>query len=59
MSANTIDVTLYLVGEDEDAAQENLPFDSEESAESFAADNEGTRVFAVDAVIDLNSIRPA
>lgn len=59
MSANTIYITLYLVGENEDAAQENMPFDSEESAESYAADNKGTRVFAVDAVIDFSSIRPA
>lgn len=59
MSANTVDITLYLVGTDEDDAQQNLPFDSEESAQSFADDNEGTVVYAVSATIDLGSIRPA
>lgn len=49
--------TLYLVGTDADDAQSKLPFDSAESAQSYQADNPGTKLYRVDAVIDFSSIQ--
>jgi hypothetical protein len=53
-----MDITLYLVGTDEDDAQQNFPFDSAESAQSYADDNPGTLVFSVTAFIDFSTIEP-
>ena len=51
-----MEITLYLVGTDADDAQQNLPFDSAESAEDFMADNPGTKLYAVTATIDFSTI---
>lgn len=53
---NAIELTLYLVGIDEEAALGNMPFDSPESAESYARDNGGLTVFTVTAYIDPATI---
>lgn len=49
-------ITLWLVGTNADDAQGNFPFDSEESAASFANDNPGTKVYSVYADIDFSTI---
>lgn len=54
-----MDITLYLVGTDEDNARETFPFDSYESAQSYSDDNEGTEVFIVNATIDFSTIERA
>lgn len=53
-----MDITLYLVGTDQDEAEANFPFDSISSARSFADDNPGTQVFSVTATIDFNTVKP-
>lgn len=56
-----MEITLYLVGSDADNAQENFPFDSYESAQSYADDGEEDHlmVFTVSATIDFSTIEPA
>lgn len=54
-----MEITLYLVGTDADDAQENFPFDSAESAESYAQDNPDTYVYTVTATIDFSTIEKA
>lgn len=51
-----MEITLYLVGVDEDDAMETFPFDSQESAEDYSKDNPGTTVFSVTARIDFSTI---
>lgn len=41
---NDLDVTVYFVGVDKNDAKANM-FDSYQSAESYANDNPGTRIF--------------
>lgn len=53
------DIILYLVGTDAENAETRWPFDSEESAYSYAADNPGLEVFTVVATLDLSTIEPA
>ena len=53
-----IELTLYLVGVDADDAQQNMPFDSYESAQSYSYDNPGTTIFTVQAKIDLTTVEP-
>lgn len=53
---NDMNITLYLVGEDEDEAQQNLLFDSQESAEDYAHDYPGSNVYSVSAVVDFTTI---
>lgn len=50
------DLTLYLVGYTEDDARESLPFDSIESAQSYA-DDQGGDIYSVTATIDLTTIQ--
>lgn len=60
--ANTIDITLYLVGADEDEAMEGLPFDSQESAEVYAGMEAGIdwrnelQIYTVQATIDFDTM---
>lgn len=54
--SNISNLILYLVGTDDENAQEGLPFDSEESAQSYADDNPGTEVYSVTATIDFDTI---
>lgn len=51
-----MDITLYLVGDDEDDAMSNAPFDSLESAQSNAEDTGGT-IYEVLAKIDFDTVR--
>jgi nitrous oxide reductase accessory protein NosL len=51
-----MEITLYLVGMNEEGAISGLPFDSIESAQSYA-DDEGGNVYSVLAVIDFGTIR--
>lgn len=54
---NPVELTLYLVGSDEDNALENLVFDSFESAESFALDqDEFVNIYSVSAYVDPSTI---
>lgn len=55
-TSNLIDLTLYVVGTDEDDALGNIPFDSEESALSYANDNPDTTIYSVTAYIDPATI---
>lgn len=48
-------ITLYLCGVDEDDAEETLPFDSLESADSYARNNRPCKVYAVDAEIHFET----
>lgn len=52
-----MEINLYLVGVDVDDACATFPFDSFESAESYAKDNPGTCIYSVGAFIDFDSIR--
>lgn len=51
-----IDLTIYLVGVNEEDALGSMPFDSAESAADYANDNPGTKVFSVNAYIDPTTI---
>ncbi len=52
-----IDLTIYLVGRDKTEALGRMPFDSEESARSYADDNgEDEKVYSVTAYIDPSTI---
>lgn len=53
---DTVDITLYLVGETEEDARERMPFDSEDSAKA-AAEYKGGEVYEVTATIDFSTIR--
>lgn len=48
-------ITLYLCGTDEDDAEGTFPFDSLESADSYAHDNRPCKVYAVDAEIHFGT----
>lgn len=50
------DITLWLVGENAEAAKESLLFDSYESAASYQRDNLGTNIYSVTAMIDFSTI---
>jgi hypothetical protein len=52
-----MEVTIYLAGEDETMAISGMPFDSYESAKSYADDNEGLNVYSVTAKIDFATIQ--
>jgi hypothetical protein len=51
-----MDITLYLVGTDEEDALNRMPFDSVESASSYADDNPGTHIYSVYALVYEESI---
>jgi hypothetical protein len=56
---NDLDITLYFVGEDEDEAQTNMPFDSYESADSYVKDhgrNSGLKIYEAKGVIDFTTM---
>ena len=53
---NDLDITVYLVGTDEDDAQENAFFDSWGEAESYRKEHPGTKVFSVEGRIDFTTI---
>jgi hypothetical protein len=50
------EVTLYLVGADEQEAKDSLLFDSEDSANDYQRDNPWMKVFAVKAYIDYSKL---
>jgi hypothetical protein len=52
-----MEITLYLVGVDEEDAITNLLFDSYETAEDFANDNPGTNIYTVDGTVDYTTIQ--
>lgn len=54
-TSNLIELTLYLVGNTEADALEGMPFDSIESADSYAND-EGGEIYEVSAWIDPTTI---
>jgi len=56
---NYVDITLYLVGADEDDARSGMVFDSEESAESYRRDEYGDdgKIYYVTAYIDFDTMR--
>ena len=57
VTGNTIDITLYLPGEDkEDAISQCFLFDSYIHAEEYCRDNPGQKVFCVTAIVDLDSV---
>lgn len=51
-----MELTIYLVGTDVDDACETFPFDSYESARSFADDNPGSNIYTVQANVDFTTI---
>lgn len=51
-----MEITLWLVGTDADDAQTNFPFHSPESAQSYADDTPGNKLFTVTATIDFSTI---
>lgn len=58
---NTIDLTLYLVGWDEDEAQGSMPFDSFESAASYRDDNRddsgSMNIYSVTSTINFDTMQ--
>lgn len=55
-SNDTIDLTLWLVGTDKEDASERFPFDSYESAKSYADDNDGMKIWAATARLDFSTM---
>lgn len=53
-----MDITLYLVGTDEEDAFGTFPFSDEDSAESYQRDNPGTQIYTVSAFVDETTIQP-
>lgn len=53
---NDLQITLYFVGTDEDDAQQNMPFDSLESAFSYQQDNPGTKIYSARGLIDFTTM---
>lgn len=53
---NDLEITMYFVGADKEAAQLGLPFDSYESAESYAKDNPGMKIFNAHGMVDLTTL---
>lgn len=54
-----MDITLFLIGPDEDTAQENVPFQDAESAENYIFDNhfgDGWNLYTVAATINFSTI---
>lgn len=59
---NDLPITLYFVGEDQDEAQENMPFDSYESADSYRKDQggvNGLRIYSASCLIDFTTMEIA
>lgn len=54
--SNKVEITVYLVGTDEDDAQGGWPFDSYRSAREFQLDNPGTKIWSVGATIDFDTM---
>lgn len=58
-----MDVTIYFLGFDADEAIDGLPFDSEESAESFRQDQEGgdseLKIFRFTVRVHASDLVPA
>jgi hypothetical protein len=52
-----MDITLYFVGTDDEDAREGIPFDSQESAESFQADNPWAKIYSVTATVNFDTIK--
>lgn len=63
---DTIELTLYLVGSDEDTARETFPFTDYTSAEGYAIDEYGAAaleagevtIYTVTATVDFTTIEP-
>jgi hypothetical protein len=54
---NDLDITLYFVGQDEGEAQEGMPFDSWDSANSYRLDQgDGYKVFSASGLIDFTTM---
>lgn len=57
---NDMDITLYFVGRTKDEAQENMPFDSYESANDFRLDNDReATVWSAEGRIDFTTMEKA
>lgn len=59
---NSLQITLYFVGENKDEAQGNMPFDSYESADSYRKDQggvNGLRIFSASGLIDFTTMEIA
>lgn len=62
MDQDDIDLTLYLVGSDEEAARSTLPFIDRGSAELYGEEEygkQGYRIYTVLATLDFTTIEPA
>lgn len=53
---NGLNIELYFVGYDIDNAKTNFPFDSLDSAQSYANDNPGMKIFVAQGMVDLNTL---
>jgi len=51
-----MEITLFLVGKDQEEAQQMWPFDNYDSARSYADPLPGNRIFSVTATLDFSSI---
>lgn len=54
--SDTQNITLYYVGDSPELARQGMPFDSIESAESYA-DDEGGQIYEVTATIDFSTMK--
>lgn len=56
--ANTVGITLYLVGQDEDEAQESMYFtEYGDARDHMREENPGARIYEVVAVIHFDTMR--
>ncbi len=55
-SGDELEITLYMVGIDEEDARSTFVFDSFESANSYVQDNPGTKIYTVEATIDFETM---
>lgn len=54
---NDLDITLYFVGHNEDEAQESMPFDSWESADSYRLnENPTANIYSASGLIDFTTM---
>jgi hypothetical protein len=57
MMSDTVDLTLYLVGDTKDEAEEGLPFDDYPLADEYRRDNGYKTVWAITATMRFSTMR--
>jgi len=55
-SGDELEITLYLVGDNEEDARGNFPFDSFKEAEQYKYENNASKIYSVIATIDFSTM---